>query len=94
MSDVTLATRPRRRDDVWLRQVREENAIYDPGTGSVHILNETALAVWHLCDGETTVGEMVDSIVELFAMHRDVVVEDVDRILKQFEVAGIVSYAA
>ncbi len=94
MSDVTLATRPRRRDDVWLRQVREENAIYDPATGSVHILNETALAVWHLCDGETTVGEMVDSIVELFAMHRDVVVEDVDRILKQFEVAGIVSYAA
>jgi hypothetical protein len=93
VSEATLATRPRRRDDVWIRQVREENAIYDPSTGSVHLLNETALAVWHLCDGDTTVGEMVESIVTLFDMHRDIVVEDVDRILKQFEDAGIVSYS-
>ncbi len=84
--------RPMRRDDVWLRRAGRENAAYDPRTGSVHILNETALAIWELCDGTTQPEEMVGAICELCGMHPDVVVEDVSRILAEFELANLITW--
>ena len=82
--------RPTRRPDVWLRQAEGENVVFDPSTGTVHILNATALAIWELCDGETRTGEMVEAICGLSGLPRDVVQEDVERILKEFEQANIV----
>ena len=92
MNTAVLAKRPLRNPEVWLRQAKAENAIYDPSTGSVHLLNETARAIWDLCDGETTVEEMVTAIVELCGMHRDIVIEDVDRILTEFGAAGLLTW--
>jgi hypothetical protein len=92
MNTSVLQKRPLRSPEVWVRQARGENAIYDPATGSVHLLNETAQAIWDLCDGDTTVAEMVDAICTLTAMHRDIVVEDVDRILTEFGAAGLLTW--
>jgi Coenzyme PQQ synthesis protein D (PqqD) len=92
MNTSVLARRPLRNSDVWVRQTKGENAIYDPTSGSVHLLNETAQAIWDLCDGETTVDEMVTAIVELCGMHRDIVIEDVDRILTDFGTAGLLTW--
>jgi hypothetical protein len=77
---------------VWLRKTKKETTIYDPGLGSVFLLNDTALAIWELCDGETTVEEMVTAVCELCGMHRDIVVEDVDRILTAFGAAGLLTW--
>jgi hypothetical protein len=84
-----MIERPARRPDVWLRQAEGENVVFDPSTGAVHILNVTALAIWELCDGETRIGEMVEAICGLSGLPRDVVQEDVGRILREFEQAGI-----
>jgi hypothetical protein len=92
MNTSVLQMRPLRSPEVWVRQARGENAIYDPATGSVHLLNETAQAIWDLCDGDTTVAEMVDAICTLTAMHRDIVVEDVDRVLTEFGAAGLLTW--
>lgn len=92
MSTPVLHKRPLQNPDVWLRQTRDENAIYDPASGSVYLLNETALAIWNLCDGETTVEEMVTAICDLCNMHEDIVVEDVDRILTEFGAAGLLTW--
>jgi hypothetical protein len=92
MNTSVLNKRPMRSADVWLRQTPGETAIYDPSTESVHLLNETALAIWNLCDGETTVEEMVVAICELCNMHREIVVEDVDRILTEFGAAGLLTW--
>jgi hypothetical protein len=40
--------------------------LVDPRHQAAHILNPTAEALWALCDGDTTVEEMVDAIVGLF----------------------------
>jgi PqqD family protein of HPr-rel-A system len=80
---------PARRPDVWLRQAEGENVVFDPSTGAVHILNATALAIWELCDGQTRTGEMVGAICGLSGLPRDVVEEDVGRILSEFQRAGI-----
>lgn len=82
--------KPIRRPGVWLRRAGEENAIYDPLTESLHLLNETALAIWQLCDGETTPDEMVTAICKLFRTSTDEVTEDVNRVLGEFKTAGII----
>lgn len=81
--------KPARKAEVWLRQAGAENALYNPDTGSIHILNDTALAIWDLCDGETDPEEMISAICDLSGMPAEVVTEDVQRILMEFDVAGL-----
>ena len=86
--------RPLRKEKLFLRQARGENAVYDPDSGKVHLLNETAWAIWDLCDGETDPEEMIDAIVEISRMHRDLVSEDVRRILGEFDEKGLLLWVA
>lgn len=94
MSVLIRDGRPTRKADVWLRQSDTENVVYDPSSETVHMLNATAMAIWVLCDGETDPEEMVEAICELSGLPRDVVIEDVRRILLQFEEADILSWKA
>jgi coenzyme PQQ synthesis protein D (PqqD) len=90
---VLLRTgKPSRKPNVWLRQADRETAVFDPETESLHLLNTTAAAIWVLCDGETDPDEMVDAICELSGLPSEVVVEDVRRILLQFEEADILMW--
>lgn len=84
--------RPVRQLEVWLRQVGGENAVFDRETGAVHVLNDTAVAIWQLCDGETYPEEMIEAVCELSGMHRDIVREDIERILGEFESSGLVRW--
>jgi hypothetical protein len=54
------------------------------------VLNETALALWELCDGGTTADEMVSAICVLFDADRRVIAADVQRILREFELCHLV----
>lgn len=85
---------PSRKREVWLRNSGSESAVYDPDTRSVHFLNPEAMAIWVLCDGETAPDEMVAAICELTGLPEDVVVEDVRRILSEFDDAKILSWRA
>jgi PqqD family protein of HPr-rel-A system len=89
MSMLLHDGKPARKADVWLRQSDTENVVYDPSSGTVHMLNATAMAIWVLCDGETDPEEMVEAICELSGLPGEVVTEDVRRILLQFEEADI-----
>jgi hypothetical protein len=55
-----------------------------------HHLNNTAVALWELCDGATTVDEMVEAIAMLFTDNTENVVGDVDATLRRFTDVGIV----
>lgn len=83
---------PLRRTDIWLRRTAGESALVDPETGAVHLLNDTAVAIWDLCDGQTAPAEMITAICDLCDMHPDVVAEDVHRILRDFAVAQIITW--
>lgn len=51
-----------------LREEAEEGAIlFDPDSGSVRILNQTATAIWKLLDGRRTLSEVVEALKEQFA---------------------------
>jgi Coenzyme PQQ synthesis protein D (PqqD) len=84
--------RPARRPEVWLRQADGESVLYNPVTEGVHLLNHTALAIWDLCDGDTRPGEMIDAICQVSGLPKDIVAEDVRRVLSDFESASLIAW--
>jgi hypothetical protein len=55
------------------------------------VLNDTAFALWELCDGDTTVREMVDAVTVLFAAPDDQLEHDVTAALDHLLSAGLIS---
>ena len=58
----------------------------------MQLLNDTALAIWELCDGETQPDEMIEAICELSGAPREMVAEDVLRTLASFERANLLTW--
>jgi hypothetical protein len=83
---------PLQRPGLWLRVSEDETVIVDQDSSSLHVVNETALALWELCNGENTVAEMVTAICELFGESAAVVVRDVEGTLARFDAAGLLSW--
>ncbi len=51
---------PARRDDIIEDEVDGEAILFDPRSGDVHRLNQTALAIWRQCDGRATTREIAE----------------------------------
>lgn len=81
---------PCRREDVRVELLSEGHAVH---TGEdVYLLNETAFALWQLCDGNTAPEEMAVGVCELFGEAGAVVMEDVDRTLAELGQRGLIRW--
>ena len=67
---ISPKSRPTRHEGLWLRESGDETVLLDKDHDRMHVLNETALALWQLCDGETTVEEMITAAAGLFDADR------------------------
>ena len=85
------ATTPTRRGQVWVRRGGDDTAVYLPDTGSLHLLNPPALAIWELCDGETTGREMAEAVAELTGLDLDAALGDVTGALDDLYEQGLVA---
>ncbi|MDP8970523.1 MAG: PqqD family protein [Actinomycetota bacterium] len=83
---------PLRRHGVRVDTSGSRPTLYDPVRDELHVLNDTALALWELCDGATTPQEMVDGICQLFTAVREMVEEDVSRALVDFTKAELIEW--
>jgi hypothetical protein len=64
---ITLQSRVTPNPNVFLREEEDEAGIlYDPDTGSVGILNATAVEVWKLLDGHREVAQVIGALQEIF----------------------------
>ena len=68
----------------------DQTSVYNPETGGLHVLNASALAIWELCDGETTGAEMVEAVVELARLEPATAEADVSVALQQLFDLGLV----
>jgi hypothetical protein len=84
---------PRRRDDVRLYDRELRSYLVVPDRGVAHELNPTARAVWELCDGTTSVDELIDAIRQVFSVEREVALADVTSVVDQLAAAGLVGWA-
>jgi hypothetical protein len=79
-----------RRSDVAERWVGDDLVLYDSRAASLHLLNHTAAAVWHLCDGRNTPSQIGAHLRAQFQMGEEFEpLGDVDAILKAFETAHL-----
>jgi hypothetical protein len=92
--NLQLKGRPARRPEVWIRQAKGENAAFQPTSGEVYLMNDTAKAIWDLCDGDTSPDEMIEAICDITSLPSEIVAEDVERTLLGFEEAGLIAWVA
>ena len=87
--DWTAAT-PTRYGQAWVRRGSDDTAVYNPNTGTLHLLNASALAIWELCDGKTTGQEMAGAVAELTTLALDAAREDVATALDELARWGLI----
>lgn len=81
---------PCRRAGLQVNLVAGGHAVHDGD--QVHLLNETAFALWQLCDGRTSPEEMAAGVCELFGEAGAVVLADVDRTLGELQRRGLIEW--
>ena len=85
---------PRHTDGAVLTLVSHGASRVSTPSGIAVALDQTALALWELCDGETTVAEMTVAVCALFAAPEQTVSDDITAMLATLEVSGLITWAA
>ncbi len=84
---------PVRREDASAVELDDNVALYDDVGQLLILLNSSARSVWRLCDGSTTVDEMVHALGEAYPEQADVIGDDVRETLRKLADMGLVSEA-
>lgn len=86
--EPTLQTAPRQVDGVWLARHEGAHVLHDADGRRLCVVNDTAAALWELCDGTTTVEEMVAAIRQYWSVDTDAATEELVRALTELESVG------
>ncbi|HEY1650651.1 MAG TPA: PqqD family protein [Acidimicrobiales bacterium] len=84
---------PVRREGASAVELDENVAVYDDVGQLLILLNSSAGSVWKLCDGSTTVDEMVEVLGETYPDEASVIDVDVRETLRKLADMGLVSEA-
>jgi len=66
-------------------------AIYDPDTDTAHFVNESARAIWELCDGETSPDEMASALEALTGQAHSEALQNVLETIEMLRAADLLS---
>jgi hypothetical protein len=94
MSSIELTSAPTRADSVAVHPDGSLAEVLVADSGDAYRLNDTAYALWELCDGTTTVREMVDAVSTLFDAPADQLERDVTGALQHLLDAGLIDLPA
>jgi PqqD family protein of HPr-rel-A system len=75
---------PARRGEVQEHELDGEAVLFDPASGRAFHLNETALAVWRQCDGQSTAADIAAQLSRLYDVRLDVAEDHVEQLLVSF----------
>ncbi len=81
--------KPQRREELSQRLVAGERVVLDPHTKAMHQLNITATIVWELCDGQHTVAQIAQKLVQRFEIAEDLALSDVTDTVARFQDEGL-----
>jgi hypothetical protein len=84
--------KPRRESGYLLETIENELLLYHPVETKVMYCNQTASVIWQLCDGERTVQQIVDLLVEAYPEAAEEIARDVRATLQQFSDHGAIHF--
>lgn len=90
MKTMPDAQRPLRTSRTAVRESEDGVIVQRTDTPVEVALNPTAYALWELCDGDTTVAEMVAAVCDLFAVTREQAERDVAEGINQMRATGLI----
>lgn len=90
---MELISKPIRKPDFRLELVGDETMLYNPADTKIISFNQTASLIWHLCDGQISMEEMITALQEAYPESRDEIADDVQTTLQQFEEIGCIDLA-
>lgn len=83
-------TRPE--DVIWRRVDDKIVVIKDDGL-AIHVLNKTAAMIWEMYDGERSVDEIAQQLVERFEVPFDEACRDIEEIVEKLIKIGLMKQA-
>lgn len=75
---------PQVRDDFQLEEMDGEMLLYSPKSARSLYLNPTASAIWQLCDGKNSVGEIIALLREAYPDSAEDIEKDVHQSIESF----------
>ncbi|MCX5680259.1 MAG: PqqD family protein [Candidatus Omnitrophica bacterium] len=80
---VTLETRYKKNDTIMYKELADGPALIDPYRRTMTSLNDTALEVWRLLDGERSVLDIINAMRDIFETDEGHLKKDVLDFLKE-----------
>ena len=84
------SSRLRTRSGPVMVEIDGEGVVYDPERETTHLLNSSALLVWSLLDGESSVAEIAAEIADAAQLPTDAVVRDVAALVGKLHEQGLI----
>ena len=82
--------KPLARADLDVVEIDGEAVVYDRSYPKVNHLNHTAALVLGLCDGKTTIFEMVEGIADVYEMPEDEVEQQVRKLIRDLRAINLI----
>ena len=79
---ISLDKYPRRRESVTAYDVQSQTVLHDKSTQQMIALNATGRIIWELCDGATSISEMIGEIQERFDADQRELASDILALLR------------
>src|SRR6266542_6086739 len=88
-TDIDLSFVPKPVDRVSERQLGDELVLYDPEREAVFVLDPIGSVIWRCLDGEVSLGELSEDIVEVLKAPSEEVPRDVVELARRLGAAGL-----
>jgi PqqD family protein of HPr-rel-A system len=85
--------RPAKAAEVLELDMGDGLILYNHDSSLVHHLNPSAALVWHLCDGQATVGDLAKEIAEEYGLPGSEVETQVASVIAEFDALDLVEDA-
>ena len=83
---------PMKKSELWKRLSDDEGVVVDTVRAVEHTLNDTAMRIFELCDGESTVSDIARKITEEYEVDYEKSRQDVVKCIAKLEELNIVTY--
>ncbi len=83
---------PMKKSELWKRTSEDEGIVVDTVRAVEHTLNDTALRIFELCDGESTISDIAQKMTEEYEVDFEKAQKDVIKCIAKLEELNVVTY--
>ncbi len=84
------SAKPKQKPGYHLEMIDGELLLYHLDKSKILYCNQTASLIWHLCDGQQTIGEIITLISEAYPDAAETMAADVKETIQRFLGAGCI----